>query len=101
MRAAGDQAKMACGNLQLFSGLEAGIKGTTHAMGQRGLDRVQERQEDVEETKVAEEDKEESGGIAAGILNLNTEMQATEEEATEGLASALAMKVKEDRGSEG
>ena len=35
MRAAGDQAKTACGNLQLCAGLEAGIEGATHAMGQR------------------------------------------------------------------
>ena len=27
MRAAGDQAKTACGNLQIFAGLEAGIEG--------------------------------------------------------------------------
>ena len=35
MRAAGDQAKTACGNLKLFAGLEAGIEGATHAVGQR------------------------------------------------------------------
>ena len=29
MRAAGDQAKTACGNLQLCAGLEAGIEGAT------------------------------------------------------------------------
>ena len=40
MRAAGDQAKTACGNLQLFAGLEAGIEGATHAVGQRRLERV-------------------------------------------------------------
>ena len=33
MRAAGDQAKTACGNLQLCAGLEAGTEGATHAMG--------------------------------------------------------------------
>ena len=43
MRAAGDQAKTACGNLQLCAGLEAGIEGSTHAVGQRRLARVRER----------------------------------------------------------
>ena len=40
IRAAGDQAKTACGNLQMCVGLEAGIEGSTHAMGQRRLERV-------------------------------------------------------------
>ena len=40
IRAAGDQAKKACGNLQLCAGLEAGIEGATHAVGQRRVDRV-------------------------------------------------------------
>ena len=40
MRAAGEQAKTACGNLQLYKGLEAVIYGATHAMGQRRLDRT-------------------------------------------------------------
>ena len=33
MRAAWDQAKTACGSLQLCAGLEAGIEGATHAVG--------------------------------------------------------------------
>ena len=33
MREAGDQAKTACGNLQLCAGLEAGIEGSTYAVG--------------------------------------------------------------------
>ena len=32
MKAAGDQAKTAGGNLQLCAGLEAGIEGATHAI---------------------------------------------------------------------
>ena len=40
MREAGDQAKTACGNLQLCAGLEAVIEGVTHAVGQQRLERV-------------------------------------------------------------
>ena len=43
MRADGDQAKTACGNLQLCAGLKAGIERATHAVGQRILARVRER----------------------------------------------------------
>ena len=41
MRAAGKQAKTACGNLQLCAGLDSGIEGSTHAVGQRRSERVQ------------------------------------------------------------
>ena len=40
MRAAGEQAKMACGNLQLCAGLKAGIEGLIHAVGKRRVERV-------------------------------------------------------------
>ena len=40
MRAAGDQAKTACDNLQLCAGLKAGIEGETHDVGQRRIERV-------------------------------------------------------------
>ena len=40
MRAAGYQAKTVCGNLQLCAGLEAGIEGENHAVGQRRVKRV-------------------------------------------------------------
>ena len=43
MRAAGDQAQRACGNIQLCAGLESGIEGATHTVGQRILVRVRER----------------------------------------------------------
>ena len=49
MRAAGDQAKTACGNLQLCTGLEAGIEGATHAVVQRRLERVRQGQQEGEE----------------------------------------------------
>ena len=35
MRADGDQAKTACGNLKLCVGLKAGIEGATHAVGKQ------------------------------------------------------------------
>ena len=54
MRAAGDQAKTACGKLQLRACLKAGIDGATHAVGQRRLTRVRERREETEEVEVSE-----------------------------------------------
>ena len=102
MRAAGDQAKTACGNLQLCAGLEAGIEGATHAVGQQRLSRVRERREVTEEEAATEAEEEEEGvGIAAGLSNLNIETAGTEEEAAAGLAEALGMEVEEDEGSEG
>jgi hypothetical protein len=35
LRKAGDQAKVACGNLQLCASLEAGIEGAAHAVRKR------------------------------------------------------------------
>ena len=40
MRAAGEQVKTACGNIQLCAGLAAGIEGATHTVGQRRLERA-------------------------------------------------------------
>ena len=78
MRAAGDQAKTACGNLQLCAGLEAGIEEATHAVGQRRLARVRERREEADEEDAAEAEEEEvGGGIAACLNNLNIETGAT------------------------
>ena len=37
MRAAGDQAKIACGNLKLCPGLEDSIEGTTYSVGKRQI----------------------------------------------------------------
>ena len=54
MRSAGDQVKTVCGNLQLCAGLEAGIEGATHAVGQQRLERVSERKEETEEKAAAE-----------------------------------------------
>ena len=43
MRESGDQAKTACGNLQLCAGLKASIEGDTHAVGQSRLEWVKWR----------------------------------------------------------
>ena len=40
MRAAGDQANMACGSLQLFSVIEACIEGATHTVVKRRQDKT-------------------------------------------------------------
>ena len=44
MRSAGGQAKTVCGNLKLCAGLEDGIEGDTHDVGQKRLERVRQRQ---------------------------------------------------------
>ena len=49
MRAAGDQAKTACGNIQLCAGLEARIERATHAVEQRRLERVRRKRSKEEE----------------------------------------------------
>ena len=93
MRAAGDQAKTACGNLQLCAGLKAGIEGATHAVGQRRVERVRARRVEEEgEVAAAAEEQDEDGGEVAGLINnLIIETAGTEEEAEEGLAAALGM----------
>ena len=102
MRAAGDQAKTACGNLQLWAGLKAGIEGATHAVGQRRLARLRERREETEEEAATEaEEEEEGGGIASGLSNLIIETAGTDEEAAEGLVETLGMEVEDDEGSKG
>ena len=35
MREAGDQAKLAYGNLHIYKGIKAGIEGVTHTVGKR------------------------------------------------------------------
>ena len=93
MRAAGEQAKTACRNLQLCAGLEAGIEGATHAIGQKRVDMVRDRK--GEEESVAEEVTEESGDegeeVVPGLAfdNLRIETEATQEGADRGLKVAL------------
>ena len=56
MRAAGGQAKMVCGNLQICTGFEASIEGKTHTVGHMQLDRVRGRRHEVEAGYVDEEE---------------------------------------------
>ena len=70
-RAAGDQAKTACGNLQLCTGLEASIEGATHAVGHRKLERARVRLRE-EETRSSDEE-EETERVVAVLGNINIE----------------------------
>ena len=102
IRAAGDQANTACENLQLCVGLEAGIEGATHAVGQQRVERVRARRVETEDEAAAEaeEQEEESGEVARLMSNLIIETAVTEEKAVEGIAAALGVEVEEDRESE-
>ena len=77
---------MACGNLQLCAVLEAGIKGSKHAVGQQIIERKRQRQSD-EEVRIpgVSEDKDEE----AGAERLTVDTEITEEEAAEILKAAL------------
>ena len=97
MREAGDQAKTACGNLQLCAGLKAVIEGATHAVGQHILERVRGKRLEEEAEEYAEEE-EESGCVLARINNLTIKTARKEEEAVEQLTASLEMEVEEDRG---
>ena len=93
MRADGDLANTAGGNLPMCAGLKAGIEGATHAVGQRRLERVRERRR-VEEAE-SMEGEEETVGVERALNNLNTETAGTEEEATEQLEAVLWTEVVE------
>ena len=95
MRAAGDQAKTACGNLQLCAGLEAGIEGATHAVGQQRMERVSLRRSEMDDEHATEAEEEEGGGVLDGIHNLSIETAGIEEEAAEGLEAALGISTQE------
>ena len=104
MRAAGDQAKTECGTLQLCAGLEVGIEGATHDVGQRQLNSVRVRRRAAEE-KRTEEEEGGNGGMAYLLDNLRIETGGTDERAAEGLEAALEIQVvgdgKDDRAGEG
>ena len=103
MRAAGEQVKTACCNLQLCAGLEAGIEGETHDVGQRRVERVlaQRGETDREAEEEGEDPEEEGDEVVAGLNNLTIETAGTEKEAEEGLVEALETEVEGDRDSEG
>ena len=89
MRAARNQAKTVCDNLQVLAGLKAIIKGETHAVGQQRLDRVRaQRREDT-----ASDEEEETERVVVELNNLNIDTAGTEEEAAEGLVDALSMQI--------
>ena len=71
MRAAGEQAKTACGNLQLCAGLEAGIEGATHAVGQSKRERVRARrgEEEGEDEEETDEPAEEGDEVVSCLGN--------------------------------
>ena len=94
MRAAGYQAKMVCANLQLCAGLEAGIEGATHAVGQQILERSSARRNKDEARSSDKEEETES--VVAVFDNLNMETVVREEEATEGLKAVLGMDIEEE-----
>ena len=71
-------------------------------MRQRRLERVRARRVKTEDEAAteAEEEKEGSGDVLAGITNLQIETEVTQEEAAEGMTEALRMEGVEDEGSE-
>ena len=73
MRAAGDQVKTACRNLQLCAGLKAVIEGATHAVGKQQLGRVWGRRCEEEEDDDSAEEEEECGVVVQAINNLSIE----------------------------
>ena len=79
-REAGDQAKTACGNLQVCVGLEAGIEGATHAVGRRRLERTKMIRS-VEEAVSVEEEERERENLVECLNNITVETEGTEEEA--------------------
>ena len=100
MRAAGDQAKTACGNIQLCAGLAAGIEGDTHAVGQQRLEKARVQRSEEDEADDSAEEEDEGGGVEAQLNNPRTDMAGTEKEAMEGLAASLAIELEDDRWSE-
>ena len=91
MGAAGEQAKTVCGNLQLCAGLESGIEGATHALGQQILVNLRARRRKEEAGSSYEE--EETADLADVMGNLIIDTAGTKEEAAEGLEAALNMEM--------
>ena len=77
MRATGDHAKTTCGNLQLCAGLESGIEGATHAVGQWKVELVRARRREEAAVDGAYDAEEEGGGIEATLNNFTVETAGT------------------------
>ena len=56
MRADGYQSNTACGNLQLYAGLEARIEGSTHTVVQQRLERLRHIQIKEDSRRPVEEE---------------------------------------------
>ena len=97
MRAAGEQANMERGNLQLCAGLKAGTEGATQAVGQIRLDTERARWRE----EAATETDEETERVVVDLNNLTIETAGTEEEAAEILAAAISMDIEVNREGEG
>ena len=72
MRAAGDQLKTTCGNLQMCAGLKAGLEGATHAVRQRRFERTRMRRS-VEDAGYVEEEEGETVSVGVEFNNLSIE----------------------------
>ena len=92
MRAAGEQAKTACDNIQLCAGLYSRIEVGTHAVGQRQLEGVRQRR-CVQEARIPDEDEEKDEAAGEEMLTVKNDWK--EEEAEDILEDALGMEVKE------
>ena len=93
MRAAKDQVKTACGNLQLCAGLKSGIEGSTNTVGLKFLEIVRGRCYEEEDAEGYEEEEEYSVVVARLLNNLTIETAVTEEEEADILESTLEMEV--------
>ena len=90
MRAAGDQVKTTCGNIQLCAGLDAGIEGATHAVGQRRLGMVRRRRSKEEEADdLAGEEELEWQYLQRTVPGVGTLMGPIEEALREKFFPAL------------
>ena len=84
---------MACVNLQLCAGLEAGIEGATRVVGQKRLHRAKQRRN--EEDAGSSDEEKETECVVVGLNNLTIETTGTEEVAVEVLVAELQMEIKE------
>eukprot|EP00957_Ditylum_brightwellii_P035965 2724788-Ditylum_brightwellii.AAC.1 len=82
LQKAGDQAKMACCNLQLCAGLEAGIEGTVHAVWHRWEKQLAVAREAVQgqEMKQGAGKEQEAGGYDDELPALFERMEDNKEE---------------------